>query len=103
MRLGVRGPWSVRQCLVLGRRLGFHVMSGVRRLLVQSSEARRCLGWAEGGLTRPSRSDWITGGRGGHEGTSTRKHHHKWESEKAALENASARLGFSRRSKVMGI
>lgn len=36
MRLGVRVPGSVRQSLVLGRRLGLHVMSGVRLcLLVQ--------------------------------------------------------------------
>lgn len=103
MRLGVRKPGSIRQSLVLGRELGLHVMSGVRRLLVQSPETRRCLGWAEGELTWTRPSSFGSGAEEGHEGTSTRKHHHKWESEKAALENASARLGFSRRSKVMEI
>lgn len=82
-------------------------MSGVRRLLSWSWGDTSLSGLVGRRADVDAAESFGSEGGGSRASTrahpSTREHHQKWEPEKPALENASARLGFSRRSKVMEI
>lgn len=107
MRLGLRGPVSstTESCLVTQAGSSRHIWREVSDELVLGDTSLPGLARRRAGVdAAESFGSGDGGGRGSTKArTPTRKHNHKWQSEKPALENASARLGFSRRSKVMEI